>query len=82
MKLPFGLKQKPLPHYIEHGLIKFNIREGTMYYTVRMIKKPNKTYSGINALLIKGDVRNSLHLEQLLKYKSINEIQTIEEVVS
>lgn len=77
MILPFGLKQKPLPHYIEHGLIKFNMREGIMHYTIIMIQKPSIRNLGINAPLHKGIVKTKEELDKLLKIRSVYELHTI-----
>lgn len=74
MILPFGLKQKPLNHYFENGLIKFNMTEGVMFYTIKKITK------SINAVILKDVVSSKAHLERLLAIKSINEIPTIEVV--
>lgn len=70
--LPFGLKQKPMPHYFEHGVIKFNVREGVLHYTIKQITK--KT----NAVLLNGIVKSKDHLQQLLAVKSLNDIQSLE----
>ena len=72
--LPFGLKQKPLNHYFETGVIKFSIREHLMYFKISMITKTN------NSLLITGHVQSKQHLEKLLSIKHLNEIPTIEVV--
>lgn len=73
-KLPFGLKQKPVNKYFEHGVIKFNMMEGVMFYTIKKITK------SINAVILKDVVSSKAHLERLLAIKSINEIPTIEVV--
>ena len=72
--LPFGLKQKPTNHYFEHGLVKFNVREGTMYYTIKRITKRS------NSTLLNGKVASKEHLDKLLSIRSIRELQTIEVV--
>ena len=72
--LPFGLKQKPLNHYFEHGVIKFNVREGQLHYSARLISK------SINGSLSSGVVKSKEHLDKLLAVKTLHEIQTIEVV--
>lgn len=72
--LPFGLKQKPLPHYFEHGVIKFAMREGVMHYTIKKITK------SVNATLLTGEVKSKAHLDKLLSIKNLSEIPTIEVV--
>lgn len=71
MNLPFGLKQKPLNHYFEHGLVKFNMREGVMYYTVKKITK------SVNATLLKERVQDKQHLDRLLSIKNLSEVQSL-----
>ena len=39
MNLPFGLKQKPITKYFEGGVIRFNLVDGHLYYTIRHIIK-------------------------------------------
>lgn len=72
--LPFGLKQKPLPHYFEHGVVKFNMQEGVMHFQVKQITKQ------MNGTIYRGIVKSKQHLDKLLAVKSLNEIQTIEVV--
>ena len=72
--LPFGLTQKPTNHYFEHGVVKFNVREGSLYYLVRKITKTGW------ATITKGQVRDKQQLDVLLKAKSFNEILSIEGV--
>ena len=72
--LPFGLKQKPVNKYFEHGVIKFSCREGKLFYTVKQITKT------VNATVFNGEVTSKQHLDKLLAVKSLNEIQTIEVV--
>lgn len=72
--LPFRLKQKPLSHYFEHGVIRFSMRNGTMVFRVIHITKSSK------ALIIIGDVKSKAHLDQLMSIKNLSEIQTIEVV--
>lgn len=72
--LPFGLTQKPLNHYFEHGVIKFNVREGELHYSARLISK------SINGSLSSGLVKSKAHLDKLLSIKTISELQTIEVV--
>ena len=72
--LPFGLKQKPLNHYFEHGVIKFAVREGKLFYTVKSIRKDN------NSKLFTGEVKSKEHLDKLLSIKDLSEIRTIEVV--
>ena len=72
--LPFGLKQKPLSHYFEHGVIRFNIQEGKLHYTVRKITKTSW------ATLLKGEVKSKAHLEQIMSIKNLSEIPLIEVV--
>lgn len=74
--LPFGLKQKPLKHYFENGVIKFSIIEGKLFYTVERIDKMN-IYK-----LFTSEVKSKEHLDQLLSIKFLHEIQTIEEVIN
>lgn len=72
--LPFGLKQKPLNHYFEHGLVKFNVREGNLHFTIKQITKT------VNGTILTGQVKNKEHLDKLLGLKSLSEIPTIEVV--
>lgn len=72
--LPFRLTQKPMNHYFEHGVIKFAVREGTLYYTIKIINK------SINGVLLNGIVNSKDHLDKLLAIKHLSEIQTIEVV--
>ena len=72
--LPFGLKQKPLNHYFEHGVIKFNVRDGVLGYMIVFI---NKTH---NAKLDIGHVKSKAHLDKLLSIKTIDEIHALEVV--
>ena len=74
MNLPFGLKQKPLPHYFEHGVVKFNMREGVMFYTITEITTSHR------AGLIRNQVKSKEQLDKLLSIKSLHEIPTIEVV--
>ena len=74
--LPFGLTQKPVNHYMEHGVVKFNVREGVLYFYIKNITK------SANGVVMHGVVKSKEHLNKLLALKSISEIQTIEEVVS
>ena len=69
--LPFGLKQKPTNHYFAGGVIKFNVREGKLYHTIKRITKGN------NATIFKGEVKSKTELEGLLEIKNFGEIQTI-----
>lgn len=72
--LPFGLKAKPLPYYFEHGVIKFNMREGVMHYTIKEITK------SVHAVLTTGTVKSKEHLDKLLSIKKLSEIPSIEVV--
>lgn len=72
--LPFGLKQKPLNKYFEHGVIKFNVIQGTLCYTIKEISKKG------NYTLQTGVVKDKAMLDRLLSIKTISEIQTIEVV--
>ena len=72
--LPFGLTQKPMNHYFNGGVIKFNVREGVLHYTIKKISKTS------NATLFKGIIRNKEHLNKLMDAKTLHEIQTIEVV--
>ena len=73
-KLPFGLTQKPVNKYFEHGVIKFNVREGKLFYTIKQI---TKTGSGD---IRGGQVGSKTHLDKLLSIKTFNDIHTIEVV--
>ena len=72
--LPFGLKQKPTNHYFEHGVIKFNVREGVLHFQVKQITKQ------MNGTIYRGIVKSKQHLDQLLAVKTLHELQTIEVV--
>ena len=72
--LPFGLTQKPLTHYFNHGVVKFNIQGGKLIYTIKAI---TKLYNGP---IMTGEVVSKVHLDDLLAIKSLNEIPTIEVV--
>ena len=73
--LPFGLKQKPLTKYFNGGVIKFNIVEGKLFYTVKVINKGN------NSKLFVHEIKSKEQLDLLLSIKTFSEIPTIEEVV-
>lgn len=75
-QLPFGLKQKPLSHYVEGGIIRFNMLDGHLFYTVRKIDKT------VNACLILDEIESKEELDRLLSAKSLHEIPSIEEVIS
>ena len=72
--LPFGLKQKPLNKYVEHGIIKFAVREGVLHFQVKQITKQ------MNGTIYRGVVKSKEHLDKLLAVKTLGEIQTIEVV--
>lgn len=72
--LPFGLKQKPLNKYLEHGIIKFAVREGKLLFTVKQITKIN------SSTVLKGEVKSKAHLDKILALKSITEIHALEVV--
>ena len=74
--VPFGLKQKPLNHYFDGGVVKFSIDEGELHFLIKQItKKGNFTiYSGV--------ITEKEQLDKLLSIKTLSELQTIEEVVS
>ena len=73
-RLPFGLKQKPVNKYFQGGVIKFSVKDGRLYYTIKLITKIQ------NSKLFSGNVRSKEHLDKLLSIKSISEIPTIEVV--
>lgn len=75
-KLPFGLKQKPLNHYFENGVIKFSCREGKLHFEVKQIIKSN------NASIYKGIVKDKIHLDKLLAIKSVYDVLHSIEVVN
>lgn len=64
MKLPFGLKAKPLAHKLEHGSIRFSMREATMHYQVLYIRRNRPMFT-----VIKGVVKDKAHLDYLLSVK-------------
>ena len=72
--LPFGLKQKPLNHYFEHGVIRFSINDAKLYFTVKAITKLT------NGIVLQSEVKSKAHLDKLLSIKTLSEIQTIEVV--
>lgn len=72
--LPFGLTQKPMNHYFEHGVIKFAVREGKLFYTIKQITKKS------NSTLMKGEVKSKAHLALILSFKTLSEIPSIEVV--
>lgn len=72
--LPFGLKQKPLPHYFENGVVRFYIREGELHFLIRKITKTSW------ATILKGKVKDEAQLSKLINFKSFDEIPTIEVV--
>ena len=72
--LPFGLKQKPLNHYFEHGVIKFSVQEGKLFFTVKAITKLT------NGIIQQSEVKSKAHLDKLLSIKTLSEIPTIEVV--
>ena len=73
--LPFGLKQKPMTHYFEHGVVKFAVREGKLFFTIKQITKT------VNGTVLKGEVKSKAHLDKLMSIKNLSEIPTIEGVV-
>ena len=72
--LPFGLTQKPVNKYFEHGVIKFSCREGRLYYTVKRITKTR------NVSLLTSRVKTLDQLNHLLSVKHLHEIPLIEVV--
>ena len=72
--LPFGLTQKPVNKYFEHGVIKFSCREGKLFYSIKQI---TKTGSGS---IRNGEVQSKDHLDKLLSIKTFSELRTIEVV--
>ena len=72
--LPFGLKQKPVNKYFEGGVIKFNVREGVLYFQVKQITKK------MSGTIYRGIVKSKEHLGQLIAVKSLNEIHVLEVV--
>lgn len=72
--LPFELKQKPMNHYVTGGIIKFAVREGKLFYTIKAITKTS------NGTIRKGEVKTKFQLETLLSSKTLDVIQTIEVV--
>ena len=73
--LPFGLKQKPLSHYFEHGVVRFSVVGGKLLYRINKITKTE------NAVLIKNqEVKSKSHLDNLLSIKTLSEIPSIEVV--
>lgn len=72
--LPFGLKQKPLNHYFEHGVIRFSINDGKLLFTVKAITKLT------NGIIQQSEVKSKDHLDKLLSIKKLSEIPTIEVV--
>ena len=72
--LPFGLKQKPLNHYFEHGVIKFSINDGKLFFTVKAITKLT------NGIIQQSEVKSKAHLDKLLSIKTLSEIPSIESV--
>lgn len=73
-KLPFDLTTKPTSHYFEHGVIRFNMAEGKLFFTVKVITKLT------NGIVLQKEVRSKEHLSKLLSVKSLSELQTIEVV--
>lgn len=71
-QLPFGLKQKPLTKYFNGGVIRFNIVEGKLFYTIKVINR------GTNSKLFVYEVKSKEQLDQLLSIKTFSEIPTIE----
>ena len=72
--LPFGLKQKPLNHYFEHGVIRFSINDGKLFFTVKVITKLT------NGIIQQSEVKSKANLDKLLSIKTLNEIPSIEVV--
>lgn len=72
--LPFGLTQKPVNKYFEHGVIKFNVREGVLHFQVKQITKQ------MNGTIYRGIVKSKEHLDQLLAVKTLHDIQVLEVV--
>ena len=66
--LPFWGKQKPLRHYINHGLIKFTVKDGHLLFAVIMIEKERR------APLYIWEVKSKEHLERLLASKTLREV--------
>ena len=73
-KLPFGLTTKPVNKYFNGGVIRFNIVDGKLFYTVKVINK------GSNSKLFVYEVKSKEQLDQLLSIKTFSEIPTIEVV--
>ena len=72
--LPFGLKQKPVNKYFEHGVIKFSVQEGKLFFTVKAITKLT------NGIVLQSEVKSKAHLDKLLSIKTLSEIPSIEVV--
>lgn len=72
--IPFGLKQKPLNHYFEHGVIKFSIQEGKLFFTIKLITKLT------NGPIQQAEVKTKAQLDQLLSIKKISDIRSLEVV--
>lgn len=74
MNLPFGLKQKPLAHYVTHGVIKFSCKEGKLFYTWIWITNQAR------GTIRQGEVTSKEHLKHLLSIKHVDDRPTIEVV--
>ena len=71
----FGLKQKPINHYFEHGVIKFNVHEGELHYTTKLISK------SLNGTLYTGIIKSRERLDKLLATKTLTDVQHLELVI-
>lgn len=75
MNIPFGLKQKPLNHYFQNGVIRFSVKEGNLYFKVIQIN-PKFSATIFDYTLIKTKEQ----LDKLLSIRYVSEIPTIEVV--
>lgn len=73
---PFWGKTKPIPHYFEHGVVRFSVREGILHYELKQITKM------VNSTIFRGTVKDKTHLQQLSNLQSLKDaIRLIEAVI-
>ena len=71
---PFWGKVKPIPYYFKNGVVRFNVKDGKLYYTVKRIEKQG------NYVVFTSEVVNKERLNGILQVESFNDRRLIEVV--
>lgn len=64
----FWGKQKPIRHYIHHGVLRFKVKGQHLLYAIIMIEKERR------APLFIYEVKDKEHLKRLLSTKTLREV--------